>query len=200
MPPPFTSTTLSSALLSERPEPAHRSGGRSGLLRRGRRKLAARQPDSGSRLQATIMARQPRETRALPWNPFQPRGLMGMIKPAPSRQWRWCELNMRHPFSPCLWPPRRHRRGGCGLLVFLDSQVLEQHVTDGEMLKRDDLLFTLDDREIRATIARDEAAISKDRAALTQVEAALMTTIAALLGLLPIAIGTGAGAELRQPL
>jgi membrane fusion protein, multidrug efflux system len=58
----------------------------------------------------------------------------------------------------------------------IDSQVLEQHVTDGEIVKKDDLLFTLDDREIKATIARDEATIAKDQAALTQAEAALRRT------------------------
>src|SRR5262245_10939358 len=31
----------------------------------------------------------------------------------------------------------------------IDSQVLEQHVSDGEIVKKDALLFTLDDREIR---------------------------------------------------
>lgn len=58
----------------------------------------------------------------------------------------------------------------------IDSQVLEQHVTDGEIVKKDDLLFTLDDREIKATIARDEATIAKDQAAFTQAEAALRRT------------------------
>jgi multidrug efflux system membrane fusion protein len=58
----------------------------------------------------------------------------------------------------------------------IDSQVLEQHVTDGQLVRKGDLLFTLDDREIRATIARDEATIAKDQAALTQVEAALRRT------------------------
>jgi multidrug efflux system membrane fusion protein len=58
----------------------------------------------------------------------------------------------------------------------IDSQVLEQHVTDGEIVKKDALLFTLDDREIKATIARDEATIAKDQAALTQADAALHRT------------------------
>jgi len=58
----------------------------------------------------------------------------------------------------------------------IDSQVLEQHVSDGEIVKKDALLFTLDDREIKATIARDEATIAKDQAALTQTEAALRRT------------------------
>jgi membrane fusion protein, multidrug efflux system len=58
----------------------------------------------------------------------------------------------------------------------IDSQVLEQHVTDGQIVKKGDLLFTLDDREIQATLARDEATIAKDQAALTQAEAALNRT------------------------
>jgi multidrug efflux system membrane fusion protein len=58
----------------------------------------------------------------------------------------------------------------------IDSQVLEQHVTDGQIVKKSELLFTLDDREIKATIARDEATIAKDQAVLTQAEAALNRT------------------------
>ena len=50
----------------------------------------------------------------------------------------------------------------------IDSQVLEQHVTDGQLVKKGDLLFTLDDREIQALIARDQAQLAKDNAALTQ--------------------------------
>ena len=55
----------------------------------------------------------------------------------------------------------------------IDSQVLEQHVRDGQVVKKGDLLFTLDDREIQALIARDEAQLAKDNAALTQAEADL---------------------------
>lgn len=58
----------------------------------------------------------------------------------------------------------------------IDSQVQEQHVTDGQFVRKGDLLFTLDDREIRATLARDEATIAKDQAALTQTRAALTRT------------------------
>jgi membrane fusion protein, multidrug efflux system len=58
----------------------------------------------------------------------------------------------------------------------IDSQVLAQHVSDGEIVNKDALLFTLDDREIKATIARDQATITKDQAALTQTEAALRRT------------------------
>jgi multidrug efflux system membrane fusion protein len=53
----------------------------------------------------------------------------------------------------------------------IDSQVLEQHVMDGQVVKKGELLFTLDDRELRAIIARDEATLAKDNAALTQAAA-----------------------------
>jgi len=55
----------------------------------------------------------------------------------------------------------------------IESQVLEQHVKDGQFVKKGDLLFTLDDREINATIARDEAQLQKDQATLTRTEADL---------------------------
>src|SRR4051794_5532471 len=55
----------------------------------------------------------------------------------------------------------------------IESQVMEQHVKDGQFVKKGDPLFTLDDREIRATIARDEAQLQKDQATLTRTEADL---------------------------
>jgi membrane fusion protein, multidrug efflux system len=58
----------------------------------------------------------------------------------------------------------------------IESQVLEQHVKDGQLVKKGDLLFTLDDREIKATIARDEAQLAKDKAALARTEADLRRT------------------------
>jgi len=50
----------------------------------------------------------------------------------------------------------------------IDSQVLEQHISDGQLVRKGDLLFTLDDREIQALIARDQAQLAKDNAALAQ--------------------------------
>lgn len=47
----------------------------------------------------------------------------------------------------------------------IESQVLEQHVRDGQLVKKGDLLFSLDDGEVRAAIARDEAQLAKDQAA-----------------------------------
>ena len=55
----------------------------------------------------------------------------------------------------------------------IDSQVLEQHVLDGQLVRKGDLLFTLDDREIQALIARDQAQLAKDNAALAQAQGEL---------------------------
>jgi membrane fusion protein, multidrug efflux system len=55
----------------------------------------------------------------------------------------------------------------------IDSQVLQQHVHDGQVVKQGDLLFTLDDREIQALIARDRAQLAKDNATLAQAAADL---------------------------
>lgn len=55
----------------------------------------------------------------------------------------------------------------------LDSQLLEQHVQDGQMVQTGDLLFTLDDKEILAAIARDEANLARDRAVRDRADADL---------------------------
>ncbi len=55
----------------------------------------------------------------------------------------------------------------------IQSQVLEQHVKDGQLVRRGDLLFTLDDREVRAAIARDEAQIARDQATAERTAADL---------------------------
>jgi membrane fusion protein, multidrug efflux system len=46
----------------------------------------------------------------------------------------------------------------------LESQVTQQHIRDGQLVRKGDLLFTLDDREVKAAIARDQAQIEKDQA------------------------------------
>lgn len=46
----------------------------------------------------------------------------------------------------------------------VDSQLLEQHFTEGQFVKKGDLLFTLDDREFAAQLAKDEATLAKDQA------------------------------------
>lgn len=50
----------------------------------------------------------------------------------------------------------------------IDSQIMQQHVTDGQFVKGGDLLFTLDDRDIKAQIAKDEAMLAKDEATHTR--------------------------------
>ena len=50
----------------------------------------------------------------------------------------------------------------------IDGVVVEQSVHDGQMVKVGDLLFRLDDRAIRAAIAKDEAQIVKDEALRNQ--------------------------------
>ena len=55
----------------------------------------------------------------------------------------------------------------------LDSQIASQNVRDGTMVKAGDVLFTLDDRELQAQIARDVAQLVKDRATLAKTVADL---------------------------
>ena len=50
----------------------------------------------------------------------------------------------------------------------VDSQIMQQHVTDGQFVTAGDLLFTLDDRDIRAQIAKDEATLARDEATHTR--------------------------------
>jgi multidrug efflux system membrane fusion protein len=46
----------------------------------------------------------------------------------------------------------------------IDSQILEQHVTDGQTVKAGDLLFVLDDRTQQAQLLKDQAALARDQA------------------------------------
>jgi multidrug efflux system membrane fusion protein len=55
----------------------------------------------------------------------------------------------------------------------LDSQLVAQHVQDGQMVKAGDPLFTLDDKEILAAVARDEANLARDRAVRDRADADL---------------------------
>jgi len=55
----------------------------------------------------------------------------------------------------------------------LDGVIAEQHVKEGQTVKAGDLLFTLDDRELKAQIARDEAGVERDKATLQQKRADL---------------------------
>src|SRR5215218_752185 len=53
----------------------------------------------------------------------------------------------------------------------IDGQVVEQKVRDGDVVKAGDVLFRIDDREIQAQIARDEAMLAKDQATLARTQA-----------------------------
>ncbi len=55
----------------------------------------------------------------------------------------------------------------------VDSQLLTQHAKDGQFVTKGDLLFTLDDKELRAAVARDEANLARDQANLTRTQADL---------------------------
>lgn len=55
----------------------------------------------------------------------------------------------------------------------LDSQLVEQRVVDGQNVAAGDVLFVLDDRELKAQIARDEAALARDDAVLDRTRADL---------------------------
>lgn len=52
-----------------------------------------------------------------------------------------------------------------------DGQIVEQLVQDGQNVAEGDVLFRLDDREVRAQLARDEANLAKDQATLAKSQA-----------------------------
>ena len=52
----------------------------------------------------------------------------------------------------------------------IDGQIVEQRVADGQQVKAGDILFRLDDREIRAQTLRDQAQIDRDEATLARAE------------------------------
>lgn len=53
----------------------------------------------------------------------------------------------------------------------ISSQVTEIHVKDGQMVKAGDLLISLDDRSLRAQLARDQATLAKDNALVVSTTA-----------------------------
>lgn len=62
----------------------------------------------------------------------------------------------------------------------LDAQVVEQRVQDGQMVDKDALLFRLDDRSLKAALARDQAILARDQAAAVQATAELKRATALL--------------------
>lgn len=58
----------------------------------------------------------------------------------------------------------------------INSVIMEQRVTDGQFVEKDDVLFVLDDREVRAAIARDEAAMAQHQAEVERARADLERT------------------------
>lgn len=58
----------------------------------------------------------------------------------------------------------------------IDGTIVERHIRDGAEVAAGDLLFSLDDRELQAQIARGEAALARDQAVLAKAQAALKRT------------------------
>jgi multidrug efflux system membrane fusion protein len=52
----------------------------------------------------------------------------------------------------------------------MDGAIVERHVRDGAEVAAGDILFRLDDRELRAQIARGEATLARDRAVLFKLQ------------------------------
>ncbi|TKB95035.1 MAG: efflux RND transporter periplasmic adaptor subunit, partial [Mesorhizobium sp.] len=55
----------------------------------------------------------------------------------------------------------------------VSSQIVAIAVNDGQMVKAGDLLFSLDDRSLKAQLARDQATLAKDQALLASATADL---------------------------
>lgn len=53
----------------------------------------------------------------------------------------------------------------------VDGEVVEQLVTEGQDVHSGDLLFRIDDREVRAALAKDEALLARDQATLARAQA-----------------------------
>ncbi|MBA4097898.1 MAG: efflux RND transporter periplasmic adaptor subunit [Rhodospirillum sp.] len=58
----------------------------------------------------------------------------------------------------------------------INSVIMEQHATDGAFVNKGDVLFVLDDREVKATIARDEAAMAQHQAEVERAHGDLERT------------------------
>ena len=53
----------------------------------------------------------------------------------------------------------------------VDGEVVEQLVREGQEVRQGELLFRIDDREIRAALAKDEALLARDQATLARAQA-----------------------------
>ena len=53
----------------------------------------------------------------------------------------------------------------------VDGEVIEQDIQEGQAVARGDLLFRIDDREIQAALAKDEAMLARDQATLARAQA-----------------------------
>ena len=53
----------------------------------------------------------------------------------------------------------------------VEGEVVKQLIVEGQYVHRDDLLFQIDDREIRAALAKDEAMLARDQATLARTQA-----------------------------
>lgn len=53
----------------------------------------------------------------------------------------------------------------------VEGEVVEQLVAEGQYVQQDNLLFRIDDREIRAALAKDEALLARDQATLARAQA-----------------------------
>ena len=58
----------------------------------------------------------------------------------------------------------------------INSVIMEQHAQDGAFVNKGDVLFVLDDREAKATIARDEAAMAQHQAEVERARGDLERT------------------------
>jgi multidrug efflux system membrane fusion protein len=59
----------------------------------------------------------------------------------------------------------------------IEGEIVERLVQDGASVAEGDVLFRIDDGEIRAVVARDEAALARDRAVLARHEADLARAV-----------------------
>ncbi len=77
------------------------------------------------------------------------------------------------------FPIRRYAIGSISSPAVVDvsarisSQIVSIAVKDGQMVKAGDLLFSLDDRALKAEVARDQATLAKDQALQVSAEADL---------------------------